>query len=505
MNTFMCSVLIAEDEEIERESLKSIIYDQYKNNIQILTAKNGREALELYEQELPEIVLMDINMPKLNGLEAIEQMKKLQHDSVFLILTSYDYFHYARDAIRLGVEDFLLKPARPDEIIKVISHAVATIKTLRNKEHTASTLVKKFAEIKPMLEQECLFSILTRHSELDIQANLRRSNISARNAICFVVQAPSVTPSMKQIKQDLCDVGYCCLYGFIQNNHVFFVIHNERLLEQDFEVMEYILSQHHIKDYAIGIGSLKQDIKDYYQSYSQALRTIHSYDENEPLCLHKSQKAQQLSIDLRIHQEQMMRCFELRDEILLNQQIHTLAQELLAYSTEEIVLSVNVLLEELIKQLNTLVQIDIDATSLPRFTLKEEQKYQNLEVSLHQLFHALFQPLNKERYQESSKLAKQAVMFIEQNFRKPIGLNDVAKQLHVTPFYVSKIIKASFGKNFTDVVAEVRIEESKRLLKEHHRVKEIAFDVGFQSQSYFAKMFKKMVGMTPSEYQDLFV
>lgn len=501
----MCSILIAEDEEIERESLTSIIYDHYKNNMKVITAKNGREALELYEKELPEIVLMDINMPKLNGLEAIEQMKKMNSESVYLILTSYDYFKYAQEAIRLGVEDFLLKPARPDEIIKAVSHAVATIKTLKNKEKTASTLVKKFAEVKPMLMQECLFSILTRNNEFDIQASLRRLSITARNAICIVVQAPSELREMSTLKDDLCDVGYSCLYGFVQNNHIFFLIHNERLLEQDLEVIEYIMSQHHVKEYPIGVGNLQQDIKNYHLSYSQALRTIHFYEESEPLCLNRAQKEQVIAIDLQGYQNQIIHCFQLRDEILFNQQIHALSQELLAYSTTEIVSFVNELLNKLCRQLNTLVQIDIDPLSLPKFILNEEQKYQSLEVSLHNIFHALFQPLNIERYQESSKLAKQAVMYIEQNFRKPIGLNDVAKQLHVTPFYVSKIIKSSFGKNFTDVVAETRIEESKRLLKEHHRVKEIAFEVGFQSQSYFAKMFKKMVGMTPSEYQDLFV
>ncbi len=163
------------------------------------------------------------------------------------------------------------------------------------------------------------------------------------------------------------------------------------------------------------------------------------------------------------------------------------------------------MIKDLTVQLQQLVQVSIDIDSLPAFELKEEEKYQSFEVSLHFVLQSLFRPLRNEQYHETNTLAKKAMNYINQNFRKPISLNDLAKELNVSPFYVSKLIKSAFGKNFTDVVGEVRIEESKRLLKEQQRVKKVAFDVGFQSQSYFAKMFRKMVGMTPKEYQDLFM
>lgn len=162
------------------------------------------------------------------------------------------------------------------------------------------------------------------------------------------------------------------------------------------------------------------------------------------------------------------------------------------------------LLKNLVNKLSQQLKLDIDISTLPQFHIKEEDTYQNIEISLHYVLHALFHPLKEDRFQQTNTLAKQAMTYIRKNYRKPITLNDLAKHLQVTPFYVSKLIKSSFQKNFTDVVAEIRIEEAKRMLKEHHLVKEIAFDVGFQSQSYFAKMFKKIVGVTPKEYQEFF-
>ena len=89
--------------------------------------------------------------------------------------------------------------------------------------------------------------------------------------------------------------------------------------------------------------------------------------------------------------------------------------------------------------------------------------------------------------------------------KKPISLEEVAKVFSVSPFYVSKIIKNNLGKSFTDIVNECRIEKAKNLLKAHVRIKEVVFCCGFQSQSYFSKMFKKLVGVSPKEYQDMFL
>lgn len=507
MKQMMCSILIVEDEQIERESIYTILKDRFKGVMRLYTAKNGREAVECYQKILPDVVLTDIDMPIMNGLEAIEAMKQFHHPSIYLILTSYDYFSYARDAIRLGVEDFILKPAKPEELISAVSHAISTIKVAKNKELSESALLKKYTEIQPVLEQECLYTILSNHSEIEIQNHLRYLNISALTAICILVEADeSLDAKMRQLKQDLCDVGYSCLYDVIDHKHVFFLLHNRKLLTQDVEVIEYVLAQHHVKDYPLGIGSIQTQLSNFKRSYSQAMRRLHRYSEEEPLYIAIfNEKEKLIHVDLSVYENRMLEAFKKKDETEMDHIIHELAQELLVCSADKITELVNQLIKDLTVQLQQYVQVNIDIDSLPVFSLTEEEKYQSFEISLHYVLQSLFRPLRNEQYQETNTLAKKAVNYINQNFRRPISLNDLAKELNVSPFYVSKLIKTAFGKNFTDVVQEVRIEESKRLLKEHQRVKKIAFDVGFQSQSYFTKMFRKIVGMTPKEYQDLFM
>ena len=103
----MYKILIIEDEQIERETLYKILHDNFTLK-GLYMAKNGKEALDVFEREKPEIVLADINIPGINGLEVIRRIKQQQQDTSFLVLSSYNYFEYAQEAIRLGVSDFIL-------------------------------------------------------------------------------------------------------------------------------------------------------------------------------------------------------------------------------------------------------------------------------------------------------------------------------------------------------------------------------------------------------------
>ena len=102
-------MLIAEDEQIEREFIARIVVRRSQR--QLLQADNGEAALRLYQEQRPEIVFLDINMPVYNGLEVCSAFAPWPGPSKVFILTAYDYFSYAQEAIHLGVEEFLLKPA----------------------------------------------------------------------------------------------------------------------------------------------------------------------------------------------------------------------------------------------------------------------------------------------------------------------------------------------------------------------------------------------------------
>ena len=121
----MYRVLIAEDEQIEREMLMQIVSAHFSTIDQIIPAENGQQAVDLFDQYQPDLILMDINMPLKSGMEALREIRQIAKKAfVCIILTSYNDFSYAQDGIRLHVDDYILKPAEDAQIIASISAGI---------------------------------------------------------------------------------------------------------------------------------------------------------------------------------------------------------------------------------------------------------------------------------------------------------------------------------------------------------------------------------------------
>jgi len=118
----MQKVLLVEDEEIERVFLKNLFQKQIKDYQVIGEACNGREAIALAKNYSPDVIFMDVKMPGIDGLEATQVIKKMRPQAHIIILTAYEEFKFAQEALRAGAEEYLLKPAQPEEIMKVLKN-----------------------------------------------------------------------------------------------------------------------------------------------------------------------------------------------------------------------------------------------------------------------------------------------------------------------------------------------------------------------------------------------
>lgn len=132
----MYRVLLADDEQIERMALARRLMRRFGDSLQISEATNGKEAVELYQKEHSQIIIMDISMPELNGVEAAEQIRSMDEDCVIVFLTAYDEFSYAKRAIVIRALDYLLKPCDEEELTAVMEEAMRlTDKAVHNKEN----------------------------------------------------------------------------------------------------------------------------------------------------------------------------------------------------------------------------------------------------------------------------------------------------------------------------------------------------------------------------------
>ncbi|MFC4321470.1 response regulator [Litchfieldia salsa] len=128
----MIKLLIVDDEQIERDAMKAILQRSFPQLI-IELAKNGKIAIEKSQVFKPDVMLMDIKMPGMSGLEAIERISEDSSNIKFIMVTAYDSYDYARSAIKLGVRDYLLKPSKLSEIKEIVGKVLNEIEIERSK------------------------------------------------------------------------------------------------------------------------------------------------------------------------------------------------------------------------------------------------------------------------------------------------------------------------------------------------------------------------------------
>ena len=136
----MYRVLLADDEQIERMALARRLMRRFGDILQISEATNGKEAVQLYEKEHSQIIIMDISMPELNGVEAAEKIRSMDEDCIIVFLTAYDEFSYAKRAIVIRALDYLLKPCDEEELTAVMEEAMRlTDKAVENKKNSSGS------------------------------------------------------------------------------------------------------------------------------------------------------------------------------------------------------------------------------------------------------------------------------------------------------------------------------------------------------------------------------
>ncbi|WP_022820107.1 response regulator transcription factor [Fusobacterium russii] len=245
----MYKLMIADDEPLIRRGIRQLIDLASLQIGKIYEATTGKEALELFEKFQPEIVLMDINMPKIDGLTAAKKMKNIAPETKVVIITGYNYFDYAQTAIKIGVEDYILKPISKKDVSELIVKLVSALQEER-----------KDKEVEKVLEQ-----IKTIDIDRDIKKN--NSKFLIQNIIEDNYTDSQFTLSALSEKLDLSS-GYLSIL-FKKN---FGIAFQDYLLQKRMEKAKLLLLTTELKNYEISEQVGFEDVnyfitkfKKYYQ------------------------------------------------------------------------------------------------------------------------------------------------------------------------------------------------------------------------------------------------
>ena len=175
----MFNILVTDDEQIVIDSLSFIINKNFADEAKVFTALSGTEAIEIVMKENIDIMFMDINMPGLSGLETVSVITKLKPNIVFVILSAFDRFQYAQEAINLGAYKYITKPVNRNVVIETIRGAMQLVEEKQGKLSADLELHKKLDMVSPMIENDFIYAcIYNNDKSVDLSSYLDYFNIS---------------------------------------------------------------------------------------------------------------------------------------------------------------------------------------------------------------------------------------------------------------------------------------------------------------------------------------
>ncbi len=513
----MKKIMLVDDEILIRESIRERIDWEREGFHYCGDASDGELALPLIEEHMPDILITDIKMPFMDGLELCSVVRQRFPQIKVIILSGHDDFHYAQTALRLGASDYCLKPFSAADLLQLLRAVSDRIDEEESeKKRETYTAEKLFADLcgglvntaaaiqvadqlkLPLMTSHYAVAILTLSSthpaqnELDPTTCLeagRWMDEQLRSHLDYFMYKRSRTETVLIIKCKPSDDIATLLQSLVSEL--------QPSLNTTFHC-ELTLSSGHIQERLQGIHisyleAEKENIeRRMFQQNKDALMHASSDGSRENVLLDRNGLLDFMKLGSSKEAPQFIRDFTAGldgvnwDSLYAYYLIHDLTLEMIAAAKQhfQTSLSAGDLLPELQQQ------------------IKHIQSINDCQHYLLNLLQQLWQwrQAGADKYSELIHAAK---LYIRQNYKDDqLSLFDISKQIAVSSSHLSKIFSQETGQTMTDYLTLIRMNKAKELLRlTRYKTFEIAFQVGYKDPHYFSNLFKKVTGLTPTEYR----
>ncbi|MDM8534110.1 response regulator, partial [Clostridiaceae bacterium HSG29] len=216
----MYKILIVDDELIERKGLQKIIEKKFKETVEIQSASNGKMAIEMAKQFIPDIIFMDIKMPGMSGIDAIKEIRKDQLNVNVVIISAFDSFKYAQEAINVGAYEYLLKPVKREKIINCINRIIKFYD--EEKRNQIKRELMENSNVKSInLIKENVFDYIIRNEIDKIRKidDLNMNIINLKKGVSIIIEIPEFDNQISMYIQDYFEKNYNRHLLKIKNNY----------------------------------------------------------------------------------------------------------------------------------------------------------------------------------------------------------------------------------------------------------------------------------------------
>lgn len=534
----MYRLLIVDDEAWIRERLRYTV-DWAGMNVEVIgEASDGEEALEVSRRLLPDIVITDIRMPCIDGLEYIKRLKAEDNRAKVVIISGYSDFEYAQKAIKLGAFDYILKPIEDDELIGIVQRCLAEIDSERDKDKLLKAAKEQIKESWPVLKEKFLLNLVNDNfsSEDDIKKELGCLGIQyGYDAnICFIIELDELEPKNhievwdKYLLQFvMCNIARDFLVK-LGNSEVFFAQTGEVICLVFSETDKVVLTRR-VLSVSNGIRKMIKKVTGYSvtigvgRTCSTLAGLSLSCSEAREALRFKGYLGKDRIYDIRsINMEHRPSPYKINDMEMLLNNIKMGNRENATATLDGIVkgiykgtpdiypIDLKFLYMGIVNSVfKTIQDANISYDDFFDFTYKFLDQLQRLqtvdEISkwLKDTIVKIIDILEKYKSTKKRKVIEKAVEYINGHYTEPITLNSIADKFFMNASYFCKVFKDEMGESFTKYFINLRIQKAKELMSDPTvKIYEIAGMVGYDDVQYFTRIFKTIVGVTPMQYRE---
>ncbi|WP_201319293.1 response regulator [Paenibacillus sp. EPM92] len=541
----MYKLILAEDEEDVREGIVQEI-DWARYGFEVAdTAENGKDAMELIERWVPDVVVTDIKMPFMDGLQLSEWIRERYPTTKVIILTGFDEFEYAQKAIKLQIDEYVLKPFSAQELIDVLVKIKEQIDEETERKKNMLTLQEHYRQSLPVLREVFLSSLVTRKlPRRQIEEKCRNYQIEL-DGDAYVVsvisldkpgeEEPGAGQSAESLRfsndmelkafaalnvtEEIADKHNLGLVFLHNGQLVAITIHrdeaNEPAIKKTLTIMEEVRQS--IEKYlkftvSIGIGTVCRDVTDLSYSHQDAELALDyrlilggnrliSIDDVETRFVEK------LRFD-ELKEHALIRCLKVGTTQEMQETVDSLFEGIvdLQVSVKDYQIYLMEILTAILKAAKD-ARADLDAIFgadfMPLAELHRFAELQEAKSWVVGLCTRLMQAIASDRQCTYKSLVDQAKEYTLNHFHESdISINKVCGHLHISAGYFSSIFKKEAKMTFGAYLMHIRMEAAKELLRTTDlKAFEIAEKVGYTEPNYFSFSFRKHVGVSPKEYR----
>lgn len=506
----MYKILIVDDERRERVGLEKLIH-RYKYPLEVLLAANGEEALEIVEKENIDILLTDIKMPFMTGIELIDQIRKRGYTPFCIIFSAYGEFEYARNAISLGVIQYLLKPILLDDFQKLFDK-VCQLCAEKEKRVAESKIFIEERKNKRTIESFKEFLLYLEdgdYSEED--RKILEERFSNRKYRMVILSSYSFLFSIhwKDYEADLRKItGADTLVINMDDSQILLLVpvdkdESERWITNCCEDIINISKETHQFDVFMVVSSVCSTLASFRDEYKK-LHEILDYQffisESAYILYDKEYVNRKHSDMLPVYFNKILTYTKLKDYAGIKKEFDNVFQYIdrtVGFSAIYIKYSFTELIKKLCESLK--------AEALLFDVIEKMYKAKTLEA-MKKVILQLMEELEKndERSDSDSRIVQLAKKIVSECYQEvDFGVSYIAGELHVSLAYLSALFKMETGQTLVKYITSYRMEQAKCLLETSNmKIADVAQKTGYLNTSYFISLFKNREGCSPQQYRE---